>query len=117
MPIASAVKALSLDIEQKGSQTVVHCRGHLVSETGNILYNAVREMIPDHKCIVLDLTDVKYVDSMGLGTLVRIYVSCKSGGATLQLINLGKQVRDLLGITNLFSVFADMCEHGITPRF
>lgn len=117
MPIAAAVKTLSLDVEQKGDQTVVHCHGHLVSETGNVLYTAVRELIPNHKCIVLDLTDIKYVDSMGLGTLVRIYASCKSGGATVQLINLGKQIRELLGITNLFSVFADMCEHGITPRF
>jgi len=117
MPNAVAAKTLTLDVEQKGSQTVVHCHGRLVSETGNILYNQVRELLPASKCIVLDLTDVKFVDSMGLGTLVRIYVSCKSGGATLQLINLGKQIRELLGITNLMSVFADMCEHGITPRF
>lgn len=117
MPNAAPAKSLSLDIETKGSQSIVHCHGRLVSETGNILYTAVRELIRENHCIVLDLTDVKFVDSMGLGTLVRIYVSCKSGGASLQLVNLGKQIRELLGITNLFSVFADMCEHGITPRF
>lgn len=117
MPNAVAANALTLDVEQKATQTIVHCHGRLVSETGNILHAKVRELIPDHKCIVLDLTDVKFVDSMGLGTLVRVYVSCKSGGATLQLVNLGKQIRELLGITNLMSIFADMCEHGITPRF
>ena len=117
MPNEAVAKSLSLDIETKGSQSIVHCHGRLVSDTGNILYTAVRELIGENHCIVLDLTDVKFVDSMGLGTLVRIYVSSKSAGASLQLVNLGKQLRELLGITNLFSVFADMCEHGITPRF
>lgn len=117
MPNAVAANLLSLEIDSKGSQAVVHLHGRLVSETGNMLYTQVRELIPNHTCIVLDLTDVKFVDSMGLGTLVRLYVSCKTGGVALQLVNLGKQIRDLLGITNLFSVFADMCEHGITPRF
>nr|HWE86655.1 STAS domain-containing protein [Terracidiphilus sp.] len=117
MPNAAVASSLTLEVQSKDRQAVVHCRGRLVSETGNMLYNAARELIPNNNCLVLDLTGVTYVDSMGLGTLVRIYVSCKSGGVTLQLINLGKQVRELLGITNLFSVFADMCEHGITPRF
>jgi anti-sigma B factor antagonist len=54
---------------------------------------------------------------MGLGTLVRLYVSAKSAGSCIELINLGKQIRELLGITNLITVFGDMCEKGITPRF
>jgi anti-sigma B factor antagonist len=117
MPNATAARTLTLDVEQKGSQAIVHCQGSLVTETGNILYSKVRELLPASQCIVLDLTGVSFVDSMGLGTLVRIYVSSKSAGATLQLVNLGKQIRELLGITNLMSIFADMCEHGITPRF
>ena len=58
-----------------------------------------------------------YVDSMGLGTLVRIYCSAKSAGSRLELVNLGKQIRELLGITNLLSLFGDMCEQGITMKF
>jgi anti-sigma B factor antagonist len=54
---------------------------------------------------------------MGLGTLVRLYVSAKSGGSCLELINLGKQVRELLGITNLLSLFGDMCEKGVAIKF
>lgn len=118
MPNATvAAKTLTLEVELKRSQAVVHCQGRLVSETGNILYAKVRELVPASDCIVLDLTGVAFVDSMGLGTLVRIYVFCKSNGVTLQLVNLGKQIRELLGLTNLMSIFADMCEHGITPRF
>jgi len=54
---------------------------------------------------------------MGLGTLVRLYVSAKSSGCRLELIHLGKQIRELLGITNLLSVLTDMCEQGVTLRF
>jgi anti-sigma B factor antagonist len=54
---------------------------------------------------------------MGLGTLVSLYVSAKSGGSCLELINLGKQVRELLGITHLLGLFGDMCEKGVEVRF
>jgi anti-sigma B factor antagonist len=54
---------------------------------------------------------------MGLGTLVRLYVSAKSGGSCLQLINLSKQIHELLGITHLLSLFGDMCEKGVTVKF
>jgi anti-sigma B factor antagonist len=74
-------------------------------------------LIPDSKRIVLDLTDLIQLDSMGLGTLVRLYVSSKSGGCELVLIHLGKRVRELLGITNLLSVFTIIGEHGNMVRF
>ncbi len=117
MPNSAVSTSVSFDVEQKSGQTIFHVHGRRIAGSADLLYSRVREFIPVSSCIVLDLTDVAFVDSMGLGTLVRIYVSCKSGGVTLQLVNIGKQIRELLGITNLLSVFADMCEHGITPRF
>jgi anti-sigma B factor antagonist len=54
---------------------------------------------------------------MGLGALVRLYVSASGSGCRLELIHLGKQVRELLGLTHLLSVLTDMCEQGITMRF
>jgi len=48
--------------------------------TGNILYSQVCKLLPGTKKLTLDLCDVNYMDSMGLGTLVRIYVSTKSAG-------------------------------------
>ena len=71
-------------------------------------------MIPDSKLIVLDLTDLEWIDSMGMGTLVRVYVACKRTGCELRLINLGERVREILGLTNLLGVFAEMGERGIT---
>jgi anti-sigma B factor antagonist len=117
MQNAAAVKLLTLEVEHKGKFILVQCHGRLVAGVCNVLYTRVHELIPGSKRIVLDLTDLTFVDSMGLGTLVRLYVSAKSAGSCLELINLGKQVRELLGITNLLSVFADMCEQGINIRF
>jgi anti-anti-sigma regulatory factor len=48
-----------------------------------------------------------------LGTLVRLYVSARSAHCALELVNLGKQVRSLLGTTGLMSVFVVIGEHGI----
>ncbi|MGD1106766.1 MAG: STAS domain-containing protein [Terracidiphilus sp.] len=117
MPKAAAAHSLTFNIEHKGSTAFVHCHGRLYAGVCNNLYNAVHPLIPDHKRIILDLTGLTSVDSMGLGTLVRLYVSAKSGGSCLELINLGKQIRELLGITNLLSLFGDMCEKGVALKF
>jgi anti-sigma B factor antagonist len=117
MSHAAASHALTFEIERKGSTAIVHCHGRLYAGVCSNLYNAVHPLIPDHKRIILDLTDLTSVDSMGLGTLVRLYVSAKSAGSCLELINLGKQVRELLGITNLLSLFGDMCEKGVAIKF
>ena len=117
MSQTAASHSLTFEIERKGSTAIVHCHGRLYAGVCNNLYTKVHPLIPDHKRIILDLTDLTSVDSMGLGTLVRLYVSAKSGGSCLELINLGKQVRELLGITHLLSLFGDMCEKGVAPKF
>ena len=104
---------LALDIVHAGDAFVVRCSGKLVAGVNDILYVKVSQLIPDTKRIVLDLTNLTRVDSMGLGTLVRLYVSARSAGCSLELINLGKQVRQLLGTTGLMKVFADIGENGI----
>jgi anti-sigma B factor antagonist len=117
MPNAPAKNSLTFCVEQKGDVALVHCRGRMVSGVCGPFYDKIHALIPDNKRIVLDLTDLAFVDSMGLGTLVRLYVSAKSGGSCLELINLGKQIRELLGITHLLSLFGDMCEKGVTLKF
>ena len=46
------------------------------------------------------------MDSMGLGTLMQLYVSARTHGCSLELINIGKRIQDLLELTNIWSVFA-----------
>jgi anti-sigma B factor antagonist len=117
MANAAAAGVLTFDTERKGDGMIVHCHGRLIAGVSNQLYTNVKELIPGSKRILIDLTDLTHMDSMGLGTLVRLYVSAKSAGCCLELINLGPRIRQLLGMTNLLSVLTDMCEQGITLRF
>ena len=109
----AAACPLTLEVTHSGSTVVVKLNGRLVSGVNDILYTRVKALMPDAKRIVLDLTNLTRVDSMGLGTLVRLSVSARSAGCSLELLNLGKQVRQLLGMTNLLSVLAIIGEHGI----
>lgn len=105
--------ALTLDVDREGDRAIVHCHGKLVAGVTNVLYSAVRPLMPDVKRIVLDLTDLSHMDSMGLGVLVRLYVSAKSAGCTIELINLGPRIRQLLGVTDLLSMFTAIGEDSI----
>jgi anti-sigma B factor antagonist len=117
MSQAHAAHSLTLNVEHKGTTVLVHCHGRLVSGVCEHLYSKIHPLIPHSKRIILDLTDLAFVDSMGLGTLVRLYVSARSGGSCLELINLGKQIREILGITHLLGLFGDMCEKGVAIKF
>lgn len=117
MPDKPAASPLTFDIERSGDVVTVKCHGRLVAGVSDPLYTAVRKLIPDSKRIVLDLTDLTHLDSMGIGTLVRLYVSAKSAGCDFELINLGKRIKELLSMTNLLSVLTTMCEQGIAIKF
>lgn len=117
MPQAAAAFPLTLDVERNADVITVKCHGKLVLGVCDVLASRVRELIPGSKRIVLDLTDLTQMDSLGLGTIVRLYVSAKSGGSCLVLVNIGPRIRQLLGVTNLLSVLTEMCEHGVTIRF
>jgi anti-sigma B factor antagonist len=117
MPDKTAASTLTLEIERKDNEAVVTCHGKLVAYGCGTLYSTVYPLIGEYKRIVLDLTDLAYMDSMGIGTLVRLYVSAKSRGCELPLINLGKRVRELLGLTHLLTVFTVIGEHGNMMKF
>lgn len=105
--------SLTLTIEEKGGTAIVRCKGKLLYGYTDLLYRPVSQLISDHKRIILDLADLTQMDSMGLGTLVRLYVSAKAKGCKLELRNLGKKVRELLIMTNLLPVFSEIGECNI----
>lgn len=113
MPTPADQPQMTLEVERAGTTTIVHCHGKLVYGVTDILYLNVSPLIPESKRIVLDLTDLAYMDSMGLGTLMRLYVSARTKGCSVELIHISKRVRDLLELTNILSVFAAVGEHGI----
>ncbi|SPE20125.1 Anti-sigma-factor antagonist [Candidatus Sulfotelmatomonas gaucii] len=117
MTNTAVMNSLTFNVERKGETAIVRCRGRLVAGLCGDFYAKIKPLFADSKRVVLDLTDLDSVDSMGLGILVRLYASAKSAGSCLELINLNKKVRDLLGITNLLSLFGEMCEKGVAIKF
>ena len=114
-PVAP-VPELSLDVVRNGDEVLIHCHGRIVSATAGSLHDRVRGTIPGSKRIILDLTDVTYLDSSGLGTLVGLYVSAKRGGSALKVIHLSDRVKELLKLTQLASMLEGHSEYlGMTP--
>ena len=109
----AAVPPLSLRTYVEGDATIVRCTGKLTAGLTGILRDEVKRLIPQTKKIVLDLTELTQMDSMGLGTIVALYVSAKASGSTLILINLSPRIRDLFRITNVWSVLDVYGEHII----
>jgi anti-sigma B factor antagonist len=103
----------AIEIERADDVAYVRCRGRLVAGVRDSFYAEVRQLIPDTKRIVLDLTDLTHMDSMGLSTLVRLYVSARSAGVDLELINIGKRIRQMLGVTGLLKAFEMIGDQGI----
>src|ERR1700728_1117604 len=101
----SATPPFTLEIEDRGSTAVVRCHGKLLAGHTELLYAPVSELLPTHQRVILDLSDLTHMDSMGLGALVRIYVSARTKGCELELRHIGKKVRDLLIMTNLLPAF------------
>ncbi len=113
MSDVAVVRTLTITVDRSGSVPVVRCSGRLVAGATDRFYSDVKQLVPEHKCVVLDFTEVTHMDSMGLGTLVRLYVHAKSAGSVLDLVNVGKSVRQLLGITHMMSVFQVIGENNI----
>lgn len=108
-----STSALTLTVERNRDTAIVRCSGKLVYGVNDILNSQVKQLIPECKRIVLDLKDCTHMDSTGLGTIVRLYVSAKSAGCALELMNIGQSIRNLLGVTHLISVLAVVGENNI----
>jgi anti-sigma B factor antagonist len=90
---------------------VAQCHGKLTFENTQVLKDAVRERIPGHKRIVIDLKEVPQVDSSGLGTVVGLYVSGRTRGCRVEIVNASDQIRELFSMTNLLSLFEPAGRH------
>ena len=107
---------LSLETVRTPEETIVHCAGKISSRTSDALQTTVRNLIPGTKCVVLDLTDVSYMDSSGLGTIVGLYLSARRQNCGLKLIHLNQRLRELFRLTKLASVFEGHDDFlGYTP--
>jgi anti-sigma B factor antagonist len=96
---------LSLETVKGPEEIVVRCVGRITSITSGTLQAAVRALIPETSRVVLDLTDVSYLDSSGLGALVGLYVSAKRQHCDLKLINLNQRLKQLFRLTKMAAIF------------
>jgi len=96
-----------LNIRQVGDVSLVDVAGRItLGEGSSTLRDSVREMVSKgQKKILLNLGEVSYIDSSGIGELVSAFTTVTNGGGQLKLLNLTKRVRDLLQITKLYTVF------------
>jgi anti-sigma B factor antagonist len=85
---------------------VVDCAGRIVfGEETSELRDQVKTLISEGARVVLNLGEVNYIDSGGLGTLVALYTSARSAGGAIKLARLTRRVDDLLQVTKLLTVF------------
>jgi anti-sigma B factor antagonist len=98
-----------MQIEERGvgDVMVVDLKGRLTMGEGDeLLKDKVNSLVNQgHRKIVLNLADVPYIDSAGLGEIVRTYTTVSRQGGSLKLLNLTKRITDLLSITKLLTVF------------
>ena len=99
--------ALTIAEEQRSGVTILKLSGRLVlGEESNDLRTTTKRLLDagDSK-ILVDLGEVSYIDSAGLGTLVSGFTSARNAGGVMKLANLTKKVNEQLNITKLVTVF------------
>jgi len=99
--------SVKLNTRQVGDVSVIDVAGRItLGEGSSVLRDTLREMAgKGQKKILLNLGDVSYIDSSGIGELVSGFTTVTNQGGHLKLLNLTKRVKDLLQITKLYTVF------------
>ncbi len=98
---------LKVSTRQVDGVSIVDCSGRITLGEGSVvLRDTVKDLLSKgQKKILLNLADVNYIDSSGIGELVSAYTTAKNQGGELKLLKLTKKVHDLLQITKLYTVF------------
>ncbi len=99
--------SVKLSTRQVGNVTVIDVAGRItLGEGSSALRETLRDLVAKNQTqILLNLADVTYIDSSGIGELVSGYTTVTNTGGSLKLLNLNKRVKDLLQITKLYTVF------------
>jgi len=110
--------ACKATVRQVGDVTVVDLSGRITLGDGS---GTVRETVKGligkgQKQILLNLADVSYIDSAGLGELVGCYATMTNQGGQIKLLNAQSKVRDLLQVTKLYTVFENFTDEAAAQR-
>jgi anti-sigma B factor antagonist len=98
---------MKVTTRQVDGVTILDLSGRITLGEGSVtLRDSVRDLLSKgQKKILLNLADVNYIDSSGIGELVSAYTTVRNQGGELKLLNLTRKVHDLLQITKLYTVF------------
>jgi anti-sigma B factor antagonist len=92
---------LKMTVTKTPAEAIVQCSGRITSDPAESLKAKVKPLFSESKIVVLDLTNVSYLDSSGLGVIVGLYVSAKAANSQLKLINLNERLKELFSLTRL----------------
>jgi anti-sigma B factor antagonist len=108
MPIPPRSRNFSIAIRQAGAASLVDVTGHFTSFEAGALRQAVTGLLAQkRKDIVLNLSGLEYLDSSGIGELVRNYMTVIKSGGTMKVVGLSSKVEEILKITQLYKVFPE----------
>lgn len=101
---------MSLQLSERaiGDVVIIDLSGKITLSDGGdtLLKDKVRSLVQQgRKKMILNLGEVTYIDSAGLGEIVQAYATVSKGGGGLKLLNTTKRIKDLLAITKLLTVF------------
>ena len=108
MPIKPAKRNFSVAIRQSGGISLVDINGHFTSFEAGALRNAIQMLVKEKRNrILLNLRGVEYLDSSGIGELVRNYLTVIKSGGEMKVVGLTAKVEEVLKITQLYKVFPE----------
>lgn len=110
---------LKISTRKIDNAMIVDCYGHVVfGDETTLLREQVKGLLASSQQIVLNLRDVTFMDSSGMGALIELYTSTTRAGGSLKLANISKHIRDALTITKLILVFETFPdEHAAVASF
>jgi anti-sigma B factor antagonist len=106
------------NVRYSGNIAVVDLAGRItLGEGSGLVRSTIKDLVTaGHKNILLNMKDVGYIDSAGLGELVGGYATVTNQGGQIKLLNVGPKVGDLLQVTKLFTVFASYTDETEAVR-
>ena len=110
--------SVKADVRQSGNVSIVDLSGRItLGEGSGLLRSTMKDLVAaGRNKILLNLKDVSYIDSAGLGEMVGSYATITNAGGDVKLLNVQSKVSDLLQVTKLFTVFATYTDENEAVR-
>jgi len=110
--------SVKLTTRQVGDVTVIDANGRITLGEGSTTFRErIKELLAaGNKKILINMAEITYIDSSGIGELVSSFTTTTNAGGSLKLLSLGKRVQDLLQITKLYTVFETFDDEAAAVR-